>query len=245
MPIPDLIIEKITQGLYFGLSDEFKEAGGKNKFRDTFGFVFQEYVGTLLTNCLSRETILSEWIYAKQHTRTSDWIILKDCRAIFIEAKQSGLYLEGKKWGELQKIRNELIKTIAEGVKQLWRFEQDILSQKYEKLRALSDVEAIERLIVTYDRTYYSNSILREQIQEILKSHIPENYHWHTISIDEFEFVLAMSGENLFDFLVKKRTSATGDTMDFWDYLARNYKEMFTYNQYLTNISDEFFHKTI
>ena len=123
-------------------------------------------------------------------------------------------------------------------------FEEDVQSRKYPELGKLGNTLEIERLIVTYDRSYYVNSILRDMVKKILVEQnyiVPEDYHWHTISVEELEYALGIHGTNFFDFLKLKRLEPSSDMMDFRDYLARTSSESEFSNSYLGKISDDFF----
>lgn len=244
VPIHRLLFERVTRGLYFELSEFFMEDGKRNVFRTSFGYVFQEYVGNLLKNCIRNADVLSEWKYAKSQRDTSDWIVLQNKQAIFVEVKQSCLYLKAKNWADIKDVRRDLTQTIASGVKQLLSFEKDVQSRKYPELGKLANTLEIERLIVTHDRSYYVNSILRDMVKKILveQNHIvPEDYHWHTISVEELEYALGIHGTSFFDFLKLKRLEPSSDMMDFRDYLAITSPESEFSNSYLDKISDNFF----
>ena len=155
---------------------------------------------------------------------------------IFIEVKQSGLYLKAKSWADIEDVRRDLNQTIASGVKQLLSFEEGVQSRKYPELGKLANTLEIERLIVTYDRSYYVNSILRDMVKKILVEQnyiVPEDYHWHTISVEELEYALGIHGTRFFDFLKLKRLEPSSDMMDFRDYLDRTSSESEFSNSYL------------
>ena len=244
LPIWRLLLEKVTRGLYFELSDYFRGPGRKNFFRTAFGFVFQEYVGTLLKTSIDKRYILAEWQYGKPVKKTPDWILLKDNRMVLIEVKQSGLYINSKKWGNLSEIQNDLRNSISKGVIQLWKFEKDLRSGNYYELETLTNVIEIERVIVTYDRSYFSNSIIRKQVEKTLiedNSNITSDFHWHTISVEEFEYIISDKEADLFSFLNEKRIDSRYDLMDFRDYHSKINPEGPFSNRYLDKIWDGFF----
>lgn len=244
VPIHRLLFERVTRGLYFELSELFREDDKQNAFRTSFGYVFQEYVGNLLENCVRNSTVLPEWKYAKSQKDTSDWIVLQNECAIFVEVKQSGLYLNAKSWADVDDVKRDLTQTIAHGVKQIFFFEKDITSGKYPELSQLPHSLEIERLIVTHDRSYYVNSILRDMVKKILIEQnciLPEDYHWHVISVEELEYALGIHGADLFDFMKTKRLNSSSDMMDFRDYLARTRPESDFSNSYLDKIGNDFF----
>ncbi len=100
VPSLRLMLERVTKGMYFELSNHFREPGRKNPFRTSFGYVFQTYVGELLRNAIGAERVWPERQYDKQRKLTTDWIVQSADRAILIEVKQSGMHLEAKSFGD-------------------------------------------------------------------------------------------------------------------------------------------------
>ena len=244
VPSLRLMLERVTKGLYLELSNYFRESGRKNPFRTSFGYVFQTYVGELLKNAIGAEKVCSERQYDKDRKLTTDWIVRSADRAILIEVKQSGMHLQAKSFGDLQRVRKDLTSTIAKAVDQLFKFEVAIRSGQFVELSDLHAVKDFEHVVVTYDRTYFSNSILRQQVRLALSEagiDLPDNFHWHVMSIDELEDLMGMKGVALEDLLRTKRLSPEEDTMDFGDYLGHKYPGMRSSNAYLSSISDAFF----
>jgi hypothetical protein len=245
-PIPRLIYERVTRGLYFDLADFFKNSNNNvsNLFRGNFGKVFQEYVGIIFKKSLGENFVKAEWKYGpkKQRKDTPDWLIIQEKRAILIEVKQSGLFLNAKKWGELQNIQNDLKHTIGSGVKQMWEFENAIKAGNDSDLECLNNIQIIERMVVTYDRPYFLNSTIREMIRNIYPD-IPANYHWHSISIEELEYFIEIvrNVDGLFESLENKRLNPNKDCMDFRDYYSREYPNIECSNPYLDSMYNEFF----
>jgi hypothetical protein len=244
LPIPRLLMERVTRGLYFELSDHFMGAEKANPFRTSFGFVFQEYVGDLLKEAFGQASVLPELKYSRQNLDSTDWFVLRNDRCILVEAKQSSIYLNAKTWGGLEAIKEDLGKTVGKGVKQLWRTEQAISSNRFKEFSHLAHVKEFERLVVTYDRPYFTNSTLRSQVWEKFREDgvkVPEDYHWHLITIDELEDALGLRDVNFFDVLKAKRFDPTDDTADFREYLRDQYRDKYAPNPYLDRIYQEFF----
>ena len=241
IPIPRLLYMRTTNGLYFNLTDFYTRDGVSNPFRSAFGFVFQEYVGLLLKKSLGEENIRSEWRYGrkKEMRDTPDWFVIGDKRAIIIEVKQACLNLESKSWGNIATIKENLKRTIGSGVRQIWQFENDIKSGQYDKLNIFSEIDIFERVIITYDKSYFLNSILRQQIKS-LYTEIPDNYHWHTISIDELEYFLHLASSNIFEVLEKKRLDLDADSMAFKEYCIQDFPDCKRLNPYLNDVFEEF-----
>ncbi len=243
VPIHRLLLERLTRGLYFELSDHFRGEGKENKFREAFGTVFQKYVGNLLKESQIKGNLLPEWEYDKGQKRTVDWILIENDTAVFIEIKQSGLFLQAKTTGELQEVRKNLGKSIASAVHQLWSLERDIKSRKFTEIQGLANIKRIERLVVTYDRTYYSNWLLKKEALSLAQQRdcsIPDEYFWHTTSIEEFEYVLGMANLSLFDFLKTKKEDQEAKEWDFREYRARRFAEAQFLNPYLESVKERF-----
>jgi hypothetical protein len=238
-PIPALIYRRVTTGLYFTLSDYFQE--NKKPFRGTFGVVFQEYVGLLLKKAVGELSVQQEKEYGPKGSSkaTPDWFVIQNGTAILIEVKQSGLYLNAKKWGQLDQIHKDLTQTIGAGVLQMWKFEEDVRKGLCTNLDWLDGIEITERLVVTYDRSYFLNSVLRDEIRKYFD--IPESFHWHSISVEELEYFLGIPSINLMDALKEKRLDTKGDTMDFKDYYSRKYSQDNCRNPYLNSVYNSFF----
>lgn len=240
-PIPSLIYEKVTRGLYFLLADYFKTDKG-NQFRSSFGDVFQQYIGLLLKEVFGEDNVKQEWRYGtpKKPKDTPDWFVIQNSFAILIEVKQTGLHLNAKKWGELQEIQHNLTKSIGSGVHQMCEFERDLDNGLCAPPDWFDDIRISERMVVTYDRSYFLNSILRDEIRQLYPS-IPKNYHWHTIAVEELEYFLGIVGTEFIAALAEKRLDSEGDNMDFRDYYSRKYSKDDCLNPYLDTIYNHFF----
>lgn len=245
-PIPSLINYRATNGLYFALSDYFKAKTGGPAFRNAFGYVFQEYVGRLLKQTFGEENVIAEWRYTsnKNQVDTPDWIVICDGRAIVLEIKQAGLYLPAKKWANEENIKQDLKRTIGKGAFQMWKFQSDIDSGICKMPELLNGIEIAERMVVTFDRSYFLNSIVRDEVKQLYPT-LPDNYHWHAIAVEELEFVLGQTESSLIEFLEKKRCEPKYDQMDFKDYQAHiradSSSKTELKNVYLDSVFEDFF----
>lgn len=244
-PVPTLINYRVTNGLYFALSDYFRESTGTQDFRNAFGHVFQEYVGRLLKQAFGDENVIAEWQYVnkKNQKDTPDWIVICNGRAVLLEIKQSGLHLPAKKWANEEDIEKNLKDTIGKGAFQMWKFQNDFDSGVCQPPAALGGIEIVERMVVTFDRSYFLNSIMRDRVRQLYPS-LPANYHWHTIAVEELEYLLNTEADFL-DFLEQKRCDPDSDKMDFKDYHSyartkfQNSAEL--KNVYLDSVFESFF----
>jgi hypothetical protein len=223
VPCRRLIVERVTQGLYHDLAKHHMKSGGANPFKVAFGYVFQNYVGLLLGHALRPDTVHGEWKYGVNASvrDTPDWIIIEGSRAVLIEVKQSGLFLDAKMWGQLVALRKDLKKTLAEAAHQLAAFEEAVVSgvPGLERLKAVTEYE---RLVVCFDSVHWGNSLIRDEIAALQAAgDIAKPFHVHVAAIQEFEYVLGRCWRgSLFDLLRAKRANPDEDQMDFKDWMG-------------------------
>jgi hypothetical protein len=245
-PVPTLINYRVTNGLYFALSDYFSELTGTRAFRDSFGYAFQTYAGILLRQAFGKENVIPEWEYVHKKNRknTPDWIVICNGRAVVLEIKQSGLFLPAKLWANEEDIRKNLKDNVGKGALQMWKFQNDLDKGICEVPEALKGIEIVEKMVVTFDRSYFLNSIMRDEIRQIYPE-LPSSYHWHTIAVEELEYLLGSTGPTFIDFLEAKRSDSEHDKMDFKDYQsyvrARSGNTGNLKNTYLDNVFEDFF----
>jgi hypothetical protein len=243
VPVTRLIFERITRGLYFELSDHFQGSDGSNPFRTSFGYVFQEYIGWLIRNSIECAEIQREFSYRKGTKHTSDWLIIKDETCVLIEVKQSSIHLESRLLGQSSTLERDLAKTVARGVRQMWLFNSDVNRNLDPELRTLSGIEKVERLIITYDQVFFENSIIKDTVEDILLKDgvvLPDGFHYHIISVEEFEYVLESYGNDLYGFLLEKRSSPELYRKDFRVYFRYKNPNGEFKNKYLDKKFDEF-----
>ena len=143
-------------------------------------------------------------------------------------------------WGDLEQIQKDLKNTIGSGVNQMWGFESDIASGLCSIPDWFNNIPIVERLVITYDRSYFLNSILRDEVRSLYPS-ISATYHWHTIAVEELEYFLGITGANFIEALQEKRLDPNLDRMDFRDYYSRMYSKFDFKNPYLDSVYDKYF----
>src|SRR6266567_423909 len=114
--------DKLTSGLYFHLIDRFNKGGSHNKYKECFGYVFQEYIGELLRFYFKNWDVIREVRYkkGKHHFQDSvDWFVLKDDKVIMVEVKQSSIFSKSKHSPSIESVKNDLNTTIIHATKQL------------------------------------------------------------------------------------------------------------------------------
>lgn len=234
--------EQIYHRLYHRYQD--KDNPRKNRFRTAFGYVFEEYVHTLLVHSSRPGMLLREQVYdIRRSLKTSDITRIDQNNAVCIEAKLSGVRLNTYLSGNLEDVRLDIARNIVKGVSQLITLRLNMLEEmKYPSLEVLRQCNEFEHLVVLYDNPPQTNSLLRRLALEHLRiecTPVPSDFHWHVIGIDDLENLLGIENIDLFEFLKEKRRKEDTDLMDFDEYMRYirpDLKELS--NPYLDSIGD-------
>jgi hypothetical protein len=220
-PIPRLIIDKCTTGLYHELSRPF-ENQKSNPFRIAFGNVFEKYVDMLTKKSINNYRIYSEidmqYTVAGKEGKHPDLAISKDNELLLIEVKQSSLFLFAKITGNKSKIENDLSKTVLDGLIQILEFEKNI--HKSDELAKFRKYTKIHRLVVTYDDIHLANSLIKNHLHPLLqqKGYEINLYDYHIMTIEEYENLLGIQNLDLFGIFNHKCSDAFYANMDFKNY---------------------------
>jgi hypothetical protein len=211
--------DKLTTGLYFHLIDRFRKGNKGNKFKEIFGYVFQEYIGELLRYYFYSWNVIPEIRYKKGKglfQDSADWFVTKGDKLIIIEVKQSSIFLKSKQNPSMNAIVSDLRKTIIKAINQLNVTESDIKEKKYPELKTFENIDSFAKLIVINDPLFNANFLLKT----ILKNEV-EDLSFQIININDFETLLSSQShaESLFDILYYK--SLEDNEMDFNEYIYK------------------------
>lgn len=168
---PQFLFDKISTGLYFTLSNRFRMKGKRNKFKEVFGFVFQEYVGELLRYNFDKWDVVPEVRYLKSKRRqqdTVDWFVIKNNKLIMIE------------------------------VKQLEVSERDICDKFYPELERFNGVTSFVKLIVVNDPIYNANFVVKSLMKDEVSG---LDFHVININDFELLLSNQKNDESLFELL--------------------------------------------
>lgn len=231
--------DKLTSGLYFHLIDRFRKGENKNKFKELFGYVFQEYVGELLSFYFRSWDVIPEIKYKKgkgNFQYSVDWFVKKDEKLIMIEVKQSSIFLISKQNPSMDIIISDLRKTIIKAVRQLSITEIDIKEKKYPELSIFNNIDSFVKLIVINDPLFNANFL----VKTILKNEV-ENLTFQIININDFETLLSSQSqaESLFDVLFFK--SLEHNETDFNEYIYNIFPNARSDIEFLKPIWESFF----
>ncbi|MBU1370400.1 MAG: hypothetical protein KJ754_02510 [Bacteroidetes bacterium] len=236
---PQFLHDKLTSGLYFRLIDRFRKGNSSNKFKELFGYVFQEYVGELLHYYFHSWNVIPEIRYKKGKgifQDSADWFVIKDDKLIIIEVKQSSIFLKSKQNPSMDAIISDLRKTVIKAIEQLNITERDIKVQKYTELSIFKNVDSFVKLIVINDPLFNANFLAKT----ILKNEI-EDLNFQIININDFETILSCQSptESLFDLLYYK--SLEDNENDFNEYIYKIFPDAPNNIEFLLPIWEDFF----
>lgn len=192
VPVPSFIIDKITTGLFYDLSDKFR-SDKSNEFLEFFGKeILEKYIGMQLSQKYSDKNLLKEWDYGnrKNLKKTSDWIIIENDNAVLVECKTSGITKEVKSRADLTSLKEDLQKRIIHAVKQMHRLENDV-KNKDRGLEKLLKIRKFYYLVVNFDRMFLTNApAIREIIDKDLKQAGINDFDYQIISAGELEILM-------------------------------------------------------
>lgn len=206
-PVPNLLIYRLTTGLYYQLFN--MNEGEEEKFSMEFGKLFELYTGVLLRWYELPGEILSENDikkhipgYKKKGIKIPDWVIFCEEGVILIECKATRYSQDMYEQG-LKAKANSCIKQIKKGIIQMNEFEKQIpgLCLKFRKNYANLQVQ---RIIVTYENLpgLRGGSLKKYVDREMIeKGHSTK---WKTLSIGELEEIqpYITGGANFWSFLI-------------------------------------------
>jgi hypothetical protein len=140
-PLPELIMHRITDGLYYDI------VGKSPRISNKIGRRFEEYTKDILCSQLPDLTIEPEFVFNNRQNRSPD-IFVKRGERIFlaIECKAKKMPI-GAKFGEVSSILLEPgIKELAGGVLQIWRYFS--MMEKGKEGNGVVDGDAIGLLLL-------------------------------------------------------------------------------------------------
>jgi len=246
-PIPRLVIERFTSGLFFDLMEAHREEN-RNDFLLYYGRLFEEYVGLLLADGWGQSKVTHEPAYDKGAKRGPDWIVFDEDKALLFECKGSRLKLPTKTQASEEDVRGDLRRIFVEPLKRYPKKIADLKSGAAEI--DVSHVQTYYPCVVTADKIYLE-PVYRQFIDEELRREGIEPYEYYLLDVDSIELLstwaAATSVCDLLDMWTRRRKEAPPVDFDIW----RNEKGRELGLQFdcprLKRTSDEFFgaHATI
>lgn len=200
-PNPDLIIDRVTLGIYYDLFDADGLA-----FADKMGVVFEEYIGELLAAVYAQNKLFREREYGPKHSRKqgpADWTIVEGDVATLVECKTIRPNLELVSLASKDDLE-EYSRRVAGAVHQLYRHSQAIRRRE----RGLEDFYGLDfrYLVLTLGRvqainTFFFRRLIDDQLTDMGVPALP----YYVLSAQELEHLLSLvvKGAKLSDLLAR------------------------------------------
>lgn len=214
-PNPDLVIDRVTSGIYYDLLDE----SGK-LFTDKFGPIFEKYVGDLLGSVYPKERIATEQQYGGKRNRKkgpADWSIFDNSSIILIECKSFAPNLRMKSIASQIDIE-EYTQRLASAVEQVYNHVNEIKSGHADLKKFQSDEYRI--VVLTLGRLQAVNTIFfKSIIIDLLEKKGISNPSFVVLSLQEFENYLSLVERGISFSKLIERIETLGKTVALEPYM--------------------------
>jgi hypothetical protein len=216
-PLPQLLLRRITEGLFYDLVQGAKTL--KIKFGNGYGHAFERYVGRVIGEVLDagKFSITSEQPYtAKKAVKHGvDWIVSDSTGNLFIECKARRMKQDAKETSDGESLDKSLDE-LAEAVVQLY-------ANIHDATKGISNWVPnglpVYPIVVTYEDWYLFTPQVVEKLNEYVRSRLEkkelpkelvETMPFFVTSINEFE----MAAQDI-AYLSIQRFCAAGITKEY------------------------------
>lgn len=184
-PTPELIAYRMSTGVYYQLFNEYKTS-----FSDSFGLVFEHYIGWLLKESYPEQNIWTEKalrkIYPDELGQISDFVVLESESVVLIECKATKFTRAALVTGEEHYVDDSL-KQVIKGLIQLAKFKKAFING-YPSLQAFHKFKKITPILITLEPLYMINSeLFRSVIDTELSKEGISAFDWTILSLKELE----------------------------------------------------------
>jgi len=184
-PLPALIDLRISTGVFYQMFNHYGE-----KFSQFFGYIFKIYIGIILKNSISSETIFSETdmrqFYSTQKGKVPDWVIVDGCTAILVECKATRFSRAAQAIASESEV-NKSLAQVKKGLKQLNEF-ISACQLKPPELHPFHGCNVLKPVLLTLEPLHLINStFFREHINQLLLAEGVQKFPWQILSVGELE----------------------------------------------------------
>lgn len=186
VPIPRLLIHRITKGIYYDLLDAFYNSD-HNPFPDWFGHAFEEYGGIILRRALDQSTVFPEPAYGSPVRHGPDWTILGQTTGLAMEFRSSRLPKKVRTTTDRDEVMIRIRQGLAQTASRLPGKITDILDGS-AGLPA-SGVSEILSAIVTLE-SWYPDALTADLIRRELQKEGIDPGRFQLMPIGDLEWLL-------------------------------------------------------
>lgn len=186
VPVPRLLIHRITKGIYYDLLEAYSTPGD-NPFLAWFGHAFEEYGGFILQKALDQTTVYPEPAYGSSVRHGPDWTILGEDIGLAMEFRSS----REPKIVRSTTERDEVINRVRRGL-------VGILRQFPAKIRAILDgsaglpasgVSELVPAVITLE-SWHPEGLITDLIRRELQQEGTDPGRFQLMSIRDLEWLL-------------------------------------------------------
>ena len=224
VPVPRLLIERISSGLYYIFIKEYNQS-----FASPMGMIFQDYVDFLLRDSVQDRQIISESEYSQaMHGRPlPDFLVLDGNSLLLVDVAMARISAKTKAMADREQLKQELQREdhVIDHLSKLHQVERDIPAFALT-CSPLANVVRVVSLLVLMDRFYWANDFFTRQIiNELLELRgiDPGRFSFQITHAPEFEHLISLSyKQSLVDLVMEKAQHAEAR---FWQFKQFNLKK--------------------
>lgn len=189
VPVPRLLIHRITKGIYYDLLEAYS-AIDHNPFTVWFGHAFEEYGGIILRKALDPSTVFPEPAYGSPVRHGPDWTILGEKIGLTLEFRSSRLPKTVRTTTERDEVMERVRQGLARTAGRLPAKIRDILDGAAGL--PTSAVKEIVPAIVTLE-PWYPEALTADLISRELQKDGSHPERFQLMSIGDLEWLLTWS----------------------------------------------------
>jgi hypothetical protein len=226
-PVPTLIDERISIGIYYQLFNNFKQ-----KFADYFGYILEEYLKIVLNNSITSEVFVDiRNLSINNNIKSPDYAIIDGSIALIFECKATKFNLPAQTIASEEAV-NDSLKQVKKGLIQLDTFIKACKS-KLPGLHQFHHCTIFKPILVSLEPLYLINSVdFRNHVNELLKNESIVNLDWRIFSIGELEVLQPhlVQGINLSQVIQNLENNTFNDVFkQLCSKTNKSYKDSFLY----------------
>ena len=225
-PAPPILLQRLTDGLYFDL---IRAAGGD--FGNAIGRAFEDYVGNVAGSIGQNNLkVLSEAVWGKPEKRSIDWIISDKTAIQFVECKFARLNHASQTQISPEPAFKDAIQRLAHYVGQMYSTLADALNGQYPHWQP--DSRPIYLILVTFNNwlafgpffyKHLDQSVSDEFTKRGLDRGLLETHPFTVCSIDEFEGLLTACCKHGINTVLKEKNGPNSRQSLMQGFLANHY----------------------
>ena len=252
-PNLSIFLEKCWNGLFYDAEKYYKEnlqKNSKDTIRETFGYIFEEYIGILIKETLSGAKVYPEITYIKNRNQFHffDWIIE-------IERNKT------KEYYAIEVKSSEVPNRYCYDEQLNDYYKKDVIERIYKGIKKLSDIENVTELAFLKGKKVYPTFIFKDLpfvnstvINDLLITCSEDyqdlctkikNNELYIFNIDTFENFIEMMKDESFsiEWLFEEQKNNPSENLN--SIMQKRYGKVLLRNTYLENTFEEIFHGLI